>query len=277
MLCLIGAVVRLCYEFKCVVSFGGGSLPLQVCDDCDPSGYSAVRSVKLRSLTFKGVVKSSHHGEHHHPDGAQEGVGTDSIANGVKGGTKENDSEDDYDSFDDMTSSESEPEDMEESSDHHYHPSREGGGGGSSNDDYNSVDSFSTAGESGTYATSSYSSYYSQNNPPPQPVVNPNSDSNSLVGGWIAIVHAKLAATKIARRMKRKLAVDMAKKANDNDLAKALPEAVDGCVSPHMNMIALLSYGGGGKGGSGYHLQVGRCVCLICIFKLYMFLDSSIY
>lgn len=233
--------MRLCYAFKGVISFGGGSLPLQICDDCDPAGYSAVRSVKLRSLTFKGVVNQ-------HTEAGSAGSNskpTDRIDH----------NDEDTDSFDDMTSSESEPEEMEDSvgGDNIYHP-RQDYEGGSMGDDYNSVDSYSTAGESGTYASSSY---YSQNSHvQSEKWKEPRAGDDSVVNGWIAIVHAKMAATKIARRMKRKLAVDMAKKANDHDLAKALPEAVDGCVSPHMNMISLLSYGGGGKGGSGYHLQV---------------------
>lgn len=163
----------------------------------------------------------------------------------------------------DMTSSDEESEEEEEGERDIMHTPY-GMDGSTGGDDYGSNDSYSTAGESGTYATqSSYSYSISANNEQ----WNKNTKNNgagtgngigdsSLVDGWIAIVHAKLAATKLARRMKRKLAVDMARRANDHDLAKALPEAVDGCVSPHMNMIALLSYGGGGKGGSGYHLQV---------------------
>lgn len=219
-----------------MVSFGGGSLPLQVCDDCDPVGYSSEsnRSVKLRSLTFKGLVKQDTNGA--------EGTG--------KGGDVISDD------GSDMTSSGDESEDGVNQGDnmiHHTNYERD-----ERDDDYASNDSYSTAGESGTFATSSsYSSNSYSFQPNDQWLHKPNTN-NSNVDGWIAIVHAKLAATKLARRMKRKLAVDMAKRANDIDLAKALPEAVDGCVSPHMNMIALLSYGGGGKGGSGYHLQVKK-------------------
>jgi hypothetical protein len=290
-------VVRLCYEFKCVVSFGGGSLPLQVCDDCDSAGYSAgTRSVKLRSLTFKGLTKSEgdhHHHHHHHGHKNHSGDEDDEGGESARGG--EGDDDEDEDSYGDMTSSESELEDgagLEEGS---YALDQDGNAIHS--DDYGSNDSFSTAGESGTYVTSSsYSSFYSPNPQQQQSPFNihnnnvqnkiPNNNGagtggggsgGSLVGGWVAIVHAKLVATKMARRMKRKLAVEMAKRANDHDLAKALPEAVDGCVSPHMNMIALLSYGGGGKGGSGYHLQVRTYLYLSVSRSLCVYPSVSFY